>query len=259
MTLRIFITGASSGIGAALARHYAQPDVVLGLVARRKEALQTLAAELGATVESYSADVGDSDALRTAATDFMSRHGVPDIVIANAGISVGTAGGEEADLEVLERVMRTNVLGLAATLQPFVAPMREKRAGTLVGISSVAGFRGLPGSGAYCASKAAATTWLESLRVELVGSGVSVVTICPGFIDTPMTGKNPYAMPFMISADECASRMSRAIGLKRRCVVIPWQMGIVGFVLRRLPTWAFDRIAGDMPRKPRDAGNPPTR
>ena len=249
--LRVFITGASSGIGAALARHYDAPGATLGLVARRPEILDTLARELEATVACYPLDVGSIDAVRLAAEAFIARHGLPDIVIANAGISHGTDGGDAGDLAVLERILRTNVSGLAATLQPFVAPMRARGSGTLVGISSVAGFRGLPGSGAYSASKAAATTWLEALRVELSGSGVAVVTICPGFIDTPMTQSNRYKMPFIIPAEVAARRVARAIAARRRCTVIPWQMGIVGCVLRKLPPWVYDRIAAGMPRKPR--------
>jgi NAD(P)-dependent dehydrogenase (short-subunit alcohol dehydrogenase family) len=129
-------------------------------------------------------------AVQACVEDFMARHGVPDVVIANAGVSAGTSGGEGEDLAVLERILRTNVVGLAASLQPFVAPMRARGAGILAGIASVAGFRGLPGAGAYSASKAAAIAWLESLRVELTGSGVAVVTLCPGYIDTPMTRVN---------------------------------------------------------------------
>ena len=198
----VFITGASSGLGAALAAHYAREGATLGLVARRADALQTVAARLSAPTAIYPVDVADRAALRAAADDFLGRHGTPDIVIANAGVSVGTLGAEDEDLPVLERVLRTNVVGLAATLAPFVAPMRSRGTGALAGIASIAGLRGLPGAGAYSASKAAAITWLESLRVELRGSGVSVVTICPGFIDTPMTRVNRYAMPFLLPADE---------------------------------------------------------
>ncbi len=181
----------------------------------------------------------------------MERFGAPDIVIANAGISVGTLGEEADDIAVLERVLRTNVVGLAATLQPFVAPMRQRGSGTLVGIASVAGFRGLPGSGAYSSSKAAAINWLESLRVELHGTGVAVCTICPGFIDTPMTQVNPYRMPFILPAEEAVRRMARVIEQKRACAVVPWQMGMVGYVLRRLPTSIYDMLSARAKHKPR--------
>jgi hypothetical protein len=129
--------------------------------------------------------------------------------------------------------------------------MRAAAGGTLVGIASVAGFRGVPGSGAYSASKAAAIVYLESLRVELRGSGISVVTISPGYIATPMTEHNPYPMPFIIPADVAARRMANAIARRRRHVVIPWQMGIVGGLLKILPRALYDRMFARAPRKPR--------
>jgi short-subunit dehydrogenase len=183
--------------------------------------------------------------------DFLARHGVPDIVIANAGISVGTSGGDAEDLAVLDRVLRVNVVGLAATLQPFVAPMRARRAGVLAGIASVAGIRGLPGAGGYSASKAGAIAWLESLRVELAGTGVAVVTVCPGYIDTPMTRVNRYPMPFLLSADEGARRIARVIDRRRSLAVVPWQMAIVAWFMRRLPNRVYDALGRRGPRKPR--------
>jgi len=247
----VFITGASSGIGAALAAHYARAGATLGLVARRADVLQAVASRLAATTATYPADVTDQGAMRAAAADFISRLGVPDLVIANAGVSVGTSGAEVDDVPVLERVLRTNVVGLAATLAPFVAPMAARASGILAGIASVAGFRGLAGAGAYSASKAAAIAWLESLRVELHGSGVRVVTILPGYIDTPMTRVNAYRMPFLLPAEEGARRIARAIESGRSEVVIPWQMAIAGRVMRRLPNWAYDRLGARSPRKPR--------
>ncbi|HEY5293502.1 MAG TPA: SDR family NAD(P)-dependent oxidoreductase, partial [Burkholderiales bacterium] len=157
-----------------------------------------------------------------------------------------------ADIAVLSDILRTNVVGLAATLQPFVAPMRERGSGALVGIASVAGFRGLPGAGAYSASKSAAITWLEALRIELHGSGVDVITICPGFIATPMSAVNRNPMPFLLDAPEAARRIARAIGARKRLVIIPWQMRLVFFFLRRLPNWLYDRLFARAPRKPRD-------
>lgn len=251
----VLITGASSGIGAALAHHYAARGAFVGLVARRGDVLQRLATELGAATWFRAGDVGDAAFMQQAAADFCARHGVPDIVVACAGISVGTLGGESEDLAVLERVLRTNVLGIAATLQPFVAPMRVRGHGKLVGIASVAGWRGLPGGGAYSASKSAAITLLESLRVELHGSGVQVITICPGYIDTPMTRMNPYRMPFLLTADAAARRIARAIDAGRSLAVIPWQMRIVAWGLRALPNWVYDRLAARAPRKPRKLPN----
>jgi len=250
--VRVFITGASSGIGESLARYYAQSDSALGLAARRQDLLEDLAKRLPGKVATYPLDVTDTAALQAAADDFIARFGLPDIVIANAGISIGTSGEDVADSAKLNRTLQVNVVGMAASLSAFAPAMKKAGRGTLVGISSVAGFRGLPGSGAYSASKAAATTWLESLRVELATSGVAVVTICPGFIDTPMTKVNRYAMPFLISSEEAARRFARAIDSRRRLAVIPWQMAIVGILLRALPAWAYDRLMARAPRKSRD-------
>jgi short-subunit dehydrogenase len=173
-------------------------------------------------------------------------------VIANAGISVGTRGDDVGDVAKLRRVLEVNVTGLAATLAAFAPAMREAGRGTLAGIASVAGFRGLPGAGAYSASKSAAINWLESLRAELHGSGVSVVCVCPGYIDTPMTQVNRYRMPFLLSADEAARRIARAIAARRRLAVIPWQMAAISLLMRAMPGALYDRLAARAPRKPRD-------
>ena len=242
--MRVVITGASSGIGEALARHYAAQGATLGLISRRKTET--------ANGESYPVDITDEAAMGRVAQDFIERFGVPDLVIANAGISSGTSGADGGDIAKLRKVLEVNVAGLAATLAAFAPAMREARRGTLVGIASVAGFRGLAGNGAYCASKSAAITWMESLRAELYGSGVSVVCICPGYIDTPMTRVNRFRMPFLISTDDAARRIARAIEAKRRLAVIPWQMALVSVLLRVMPGWLFDRLASRAPRKPRD-------
>ena len=249
--LKVFITGASSGLGAALAAHYGARGAVLGLVARRAEKLAEVAVALATPSTVYALDVADRHALAAAAADFCSRHGTPDIVIANAGISAGTDCGNPEDVAALERVLQTNVTGLAATLSPFVEPMRKRRSGALVGIASVAGFRGLPGNGAYSASKAAAINWLEALRVELHGSGVRVVTVCPGYIETPMTEVNRFPMPFLLSAEDAARRIARAIERGSALVVLPWQMRLAFSFLRRAPNWLFDRLFARAPRKPR--------
>jgi hypothetical protein len=206
---------------------------------------------LAGNVTNYSLDVTDPAALAKCAAEFVTRYGAPDLVIANAGISAGTAGEALEDVAKLRRVLDVNVVGLAATLSAFAPAMRAAGRGTIAGIASVAGFRGLPGNGAYSASKAAARIWLEALRVELRGSGVSVVCICPGYIDTPMTRVNRFRMPFLISADEAAPRIARAIAAKRRVAVIPWQMAAVSVLLRALPGCLYDRMAARAPRKPR--------
>ncbi|MBE0613544.1 MAG: SDR family oxidoreductase [Burkholderiales bacterium] len=249
------MTGASSGIGADLARHYASRGATLGLAARRAEQLQALADSLTTEVCVYVLDVTDSAALTSAAEHFVHRHGAPDIVIANAGVSAGTRSDRAEDLTALARIMQTNVLGLAATLQAFVAPMRARGSGSLVGIASVAGFRGLAGAGAYCASKSAAITWLESLRLELHGSGVDVLTICPGFVATPLTAGNRNPMPFLLDAPEAAKRIALAIAAKKRLAIIPWQMRMVFFVLRRMPNWLYDRLFARAPRKTRNTSD----
>jgi short-subunit dehydrogenase len=242
--VRVVITGASSGIGEALARHYASQGAILGLISRRSVAVPSGI--------SYPLDVTDEAALTKAAKDFIARFGVPDLVIANAGISSGTSALEHEDVSKLRKMLEVNVAGLAATLAAFAPPMREAGRGTLAGIASVAGFRGLAGNGAYCASKSAAMTWLESLRAELYGSGVSVVCVCPGYIDTPMTRVNRFRMPFLLSADDAARRIARATAARRRLAVIPWQMAVVSRVLRVMPGGLYDRLFVRAPRKPRD-------
>lgn len=250
-SLKIFITGASSGIGQALARHYAAQGAIIGLAARRAEQLQALAASLSCTTACYPLDVTDAGALHAAGEDFMARFGAPDIVIANAGVSVGTLTECVEDLDAIRRVMDVNLFGMAATFSPFVHAMRLAGRGRLVGIASVAGIRGLPGAEAYSASKAAAITYLESLRLEMHDSGVKVVTICPGYIETPMTEINPYRMPFLLAAPEAARRFARVIERGTSYAVIPWQMGIVAKLLRLLPNALYDQLFAKAPRKPR--------
>ena len=194
----------------------------------------------------------DEAALGAAARDFIGRFGAPDLVIANAGISAGTLGEAIEDIPKLRSVLEVNVIGMAASLAAFAPAMRQARHGTLACIASVASFRGLAGNGAYSASKAAARTWCESLRTELHGSGVSVVCVCPGYIDTPLTRVNRFRMPFLLSADEAAPRIARAIAARRRVAVIPWQMALVGVMLRMMPNWLYDYFASRAPRKPRD-------
>lgn len=251
MPKRVVISGASSGLGLALARHYLERGAIVAVLARRGELLQALATEFPGRVFCYALDVRDADAMQNAAKDIIARIGCPDVVIANAGVSTGTLTEYAEDIDAFQQVMDINVLGMVKTFQPFIAAMRAVQSGTLVGIASVAGFRGLPGASAYSASKAAAISYLESLRVELRGSGVKVVTICPGYIKTPMTAINPYPMPFILDADEAAKRMARAIARQTSFSVIPWQMNLVGLALRCLPRWLYDRLFVNAPRKPR--------
>ena len=252
--LRVAITGASSGIGLALTRHYLAQGAVVAAIARRSELLQPLSAEFPNQVLCYPLDVRDTAALQHMAQDFIARVGCPDIVIANAGVSIGTLTEYAEDIGNFQQLMDTNAVAMMKTFQPFVALMSESRKGVLVGVASVAGFRGLPGASAYSASKAAAITYLESLRVELRNSGVKVVTICPGYIKTPMTDINPYPMPFILEVDDAAQRIAHAIQRQKSFAVIPWQMGLVGQVLKYMPRWLYDRLFVNAPRKPRVNG-----
>ena len=252
MPLKIIITGASSGLGKALAKHYASLGSTLGLIARNKISLESLVNELPATTSIfYDIDVRDAESMQSAASDFIQRYGCPDIVIANAGISQGTLTEYAEDSKVFESILATNVTGIVNTFQPFITVMRTQGKGNLVGISSVASYRGLPGASAYSSSKAAANSYLESLRVEMYGSGVSVITICPGYIVTPMTDNNPFQMPFIMTAETAAKKIVHIINHKKIFSVIPWQMGIVARILKLLPNFVYDRLFSIMPRKPR--------
>ena len=250
----VFITGASSGIGQAMALRFLRGGYRVALVARR-------GAEMQAWVESqrieagrvavYEADVRQIASIAQAARDCIERQGLPDVVIANAGISIGMDSSVVFDLEVMRATFETNNIGMAASFQPFITPMLARRSGTLVGIASVAGIRGLPGHAAYCASKSAVIAYCESLRGEMRGSGVRVVTISPGYIDTPLTRRNRYSMPFLMPAEAFADRAFRAIEAGTSYLVIPWQMAFVAKLMRLLPNWLFDRAAAGRPRKHR--------
>ena len=257
--MKVFITGASSGIGEALATEYAKrhknKNLILGIAARRSEHLQNLKKSLENTYNikcaTYPLDVRDSKALATAADDFIQQFGTPDIVIACAGVSRGTLTEHQEDITAFQAVMDINVMGLVHTFQPFIGAMRAVGHGQLVGIASVAGVRGLPGAGAYSASKAAAISYLESLRVEMAASNIAVTTIAPGYIRTPMTDVNTYKMPFLMDADVAAVKFVRAIEQKRRFVVIPWQMGWVAKFMRFIPPFLWDFAMKKAPYKPR--------
>ncbi len=251
---QVFITGASSGIGAALAREFASRGASLGLVARNREKLEALIDGLPGGRSRHTAlpaDVTCREEIFAAARRFEEISGGADIVIANAGISHGVKTEFLEDLDVLEAVYRINVFAMAATFHPFIAPMKARGRGQLVGIGSVAGIRGLPGSAAYCASKSAVITYLESLRVELGKSNIRVSTICPGFVRTALTAKNPYKMPFILEPDAFAQKAVRAILAQTSYTVIPWQMGVLAKILRILPNPLFDRILSRRKQKPR--------
>lgn len=250
----VFITGASSGIGQALAWRFYQAGYTLALVARRTAEIETWAKARGISAERYqiySADVSDTDSIVAAGQACLQSQGVPDVVIANAGISIGVDTAVRGDIDMMARVFATNNIGMAATFHPFIDAMSRRGSGALVGIGSVAGIRGLPGHGAYCASKAAAIAYCESLRGELRASGVKVVTISPGYIDTPLTQKNRYAMPFLMQPEKFADKAFAAITAGDSYRVIPWQMGVVAKLLRILPNAVFDKAFAGRPRKRR--------
>ena len=254
----IFITGASSGIGQALAWRYYQAGFSLALVARRTDEMQVWADGCGLDASRYriySADVAITDSIVAAAQKCLESQGVPDIVIANAGVSIGMDTMVRDDLDVLARTFAINNVGLAATFHTFIDPMVRRGAGALVGIGSVAGIRGLPGHGAYCASKAGVISYCESLRGELRHAGVKVITLCPGYIDTPLTQKNRYAMPFLMQPEVFADKAYAAIGAGVTYRVIPWQMGWVAKGLRLLPNVLFDKVLAGRPRKRRVTGD----
>lgn len=250
----VFITGASSGIGQALAARYAAAGWRLALVARRTEMVEAWARAQGWADDRwrvYAADVQVIDSIVAAGQRCLAEQGLPDAVIANAGISVGIDTAEREDLDVLRETLATNNIGLAATFHPFLQAMREQRRGTLVGIASVAAIRGLPGHGAYCASKAGVVAYCESLRGECRGTGVRVVTVVPGYIATPLTAGNRYPMPFLMQPEVFADRAFRAIEAGTSYRVIPWQMGVVAKLMRLLPNWLFDRLLAGRGRKQR--------
>jgi short-subunit dehydrogenase len=250
----VLITGASSGIGQALALHYAQAGWRLALLVRKENETKKWIDACQITAQSYQiylADVADVPGTQAACRAVLLQQGLPDVVIANAGISVGMDTSDAADIQVMTQTFATNNVGMAATFQPFVAPMVARGRGTLVGVASVAAIRGLPGHGAYCASKAAVVSYLESLRGELRASGVKVVTLLPGYIDTPLTQRNRYPMPFLMQPQDFASQAVRAIARQSSYTVIPWQMGWVAKLLRLLPNALFDKVFAGRPRKHR--------
>ena len=250
----VLITGASSGIGQALAWRFYEAGYRLALVARRSSEIESWATAReikAASYQIYSADVCDTDAMVHMGAACLASQGLPDVVIANAGISIGIDTAVRSDVEVMAKVFTTNNIGMMATFHPFVRAMQERGSGTLVGVASVAAIRGLPGHGAYCASKAAVINYCESLRGELRSSGVKVVTLLPGYVATPLTSKNRYSMPFLMQPEAFADKAFAAIKSQTSYRVIPWQMGVVAKLMRILPNALFDRVLTGRPRKHR--------
>ena len=256
----LYITGASSGIGQALAARYAQAGYRLALVARRGEAMQAWADAQGLGSERcrvYAADMANIDSAVAAGQRCLQEMGLPDVVVASAGQSIGMDTTEREDLDVMAHTFALNNVGTAAAFHPFLAGMKQRGSGTLVGVASVAAIRGLPGHGAYCASKAGVVAYCESMRGELRGSGVQVVTIVPGYVATPLTAHNSYAMPFLMTPEAFADKAFEAIQAHTSYRVIPWQMGVAAKLLRVLPNPLFDRLLSGRGRKKRRSELPP--
>lgn len=260
--MKIVITGASSGLGSAMATAYAEQygsACKLWLIGRNQVALHALTkklqAEYGVQCQYVLADVRDALNMQSVAQEIIQQAGAPNIVIGNAGVSRGTLTEHAEDIPAFSAIFETNVMGLVHTFQPFIATMQQAvkqgKHAQLVGIASVAGIRGLPGSGAYSASKSAAITYLESLRVEMQLHGIAVTTIAPGYVRSPMTAINTYPMPFLMDADVFARKACLAIHRQRRFTVIPWQMGIVARIMRLIPACLWDFMMKKAPHKSR--------
>ena len=259
MNKLVFITGASSGIGQALALRFYQAGWNVALVARRTQAIHDWAQSQQLDSKRYGvygADVAQTDSIVQAGQDCIAAQGLPDLVIANAGVSIGVDSAMREDIDVFCETLMINNVGVVATFHPFINGMKARGSGVLVGIASMAAIRGLPGHGAYCASKAGVVAYCESLRGELRGTGVQVSTILPGYIATPLTSHNTYSMPFLLQPAEFANRAYRAMVAGNSYCVIPWQMGIVAKIMRLLPNALFDKIFAGKGRKKRKSEIP---
>jgi short-subunit dehydrogenase len=246
----ILITGASSGLGTALALAYARAGVTLHLGGRDEARLRVVAEACdaqGAAVFIKPVDVTDAQAMGRWIAEAEAKAPL-DLVIANAGISAGTSGGGETDAQV-RAIFAANVDGVINTVMPAVPLMTARGRGTIAIMSSLAGFRGLPGAPAYCASKAAVRVWGEGLRAELAASGVSVSVICPGFVVTPMTAVNRFKMPFLMTASQAASVIKAGLEAGKGRIAFPWQMHLLIRVVACLPSALVDRLARWTPRK----------
>jgi short-subunit dehydrogenase len=246
----ILITGASSGLGAALAHAYARPGIRLCLLGRDPARTATVADTCrarGAEVTSDTVDVTDAPAL-TQAIDAADRQQPIDLLIANAGISGGTAGGSEST-DQTRRILATNVDGVLNTVAPLIEPMKRRRRGQIALMSSLASFRGLPGAPAYCASKAWVRVWGEGLRVDLAPAGVEVSIICPGYVDTPMTERNDFYMPLMMPAPRAAKIIVTGLQRNRSCIAFPRSAYFAIRLVAALPPSIMEPMLRNTPRK----------
>ncbi len=246
----ILITGASSGIGAALARAYAAEDVLLALVGRDQTRLGRVAQTCrlrGAVVEVASIDVTEAERLARFMVEFDDRRPL-DLVIANAGVSGGTLGGGESEAQT-RAITAINVEGMLNTVLPMSARMIVRRSGQIALMSSLAAFRGFPGAPAYCASKAFVRVWGEALRPELAAHGVALSVICPGFIATPMTAVNKFRMPLLMSAERAARIIVRGLARNRARIAFPWLLYAGARLGAVLPPGLTDLVMARLPKK----------
>ena len=256
----VVLTGACGGLGQALATALLDAGARVALVGMDRARLDALAAQAPERSAVYTPDVADAAALQAMAQDWMARHGLPDLVIANAGVAGGFDTAQASDLAVLRRMLEINLIGVAATFSPFLAPMKAGgRAGALVGVASVAGWRGLPGNGAYCASKAGLIAYLQSLRAELRASALTVHTVSPGYLRTALTAGNRFAMPGLLEPDHAARLLLAGVAAGREHIVLPRRTGWLARALGLLPARLHDHILLSQPRKPRpgEAGATP--
>lgn len=246
MGQHVVITGASSGIGAALARELGQRGFSVGLLARRADKLAELAESMrsaGAEVATASADVCDRDGLLVGIRQLEQTLGPCTVLVANAGIG-GRLDPTDWDPEPNRKVFEVNYFGAMNAVEVVIGGMLERGEGQLVVISSVAATRGLPPAGPYSASKAAISTMWEALRVQLAPKGIHCLTVHPGFVKTPLTDGNEFEMPFLVPAETAAGWIADAMAKKRRELTFPWQMALVRWFMKRVPEWLFDRVIG---------------
>jgi short-subunit dehydrogenase len=237
------VTGASSGIGRALARALAADGAKVGLIARRKDQLETLAGEVaasGGTAAVAAADVGDRAQAQAAVEEVRGRLGPINLLVANAGVGAPTLI-DPMNVGDVEKMLRVNVLGVVYAIDAVLPEMLHRGCGHLAAVSSLAAYKGLPGESAYCASKAAVNTFLEGLRIQLRDRGITVTTVCPGFVLTPMTEINDFDMPWLLQPDEAARRIVGALRRKKAVYNFPWQMTLLMKVTAWLPDWVMAR------------------
>ena len=238
------ITGASSGIGWALARALAAEGCKVGLTARRREPLAELAGQIekaGGSAAFAIADVAEREQAIAAIHDLAARLGPIDLLLANAGVGAPTIV-EPFNVGDIEKMFRVNVLGVVYSLEAVLPEMLHRRRGHLAAISSLAAYKGLPGESAYTSSKAAVNVFMDGLRVQLRSKGIAVTTICPGFVQTPMTEPNEFKMPWLLTADEAARRIVRALKRKRKVYNFPWQTALLMKCARWAPDWLLERM-----------------